>query len=135
MQIHLSPRHLTLTAAIHQAVAKHMEHLEAHGAGILAAHVVLVAADAETPSQRFTVKVHLALPGPDIFAEDAENDLYAALERVTAKLSRLLEKRKKLMTNKHRKTSQRVAEGSRTSGTLPRSVRRELQSVRKVAAL
>lgn len=135
MQIHLSPRHLQLTAAIHQSVARHIEHLEGHGTAIIAAHVVLVAADAEKPDRRFTAKVHLAVAGPDIFAEHSENDLYLALERVTEKLARQLEKRKTLVETKHRKTTQRVAERRRVAGTLPRSVRKELQNVRKIAAL
>ena len=97
--------------------------------------MVLVAADAEKPGGRFTAKAHLAVAGPDIFAEHSDNDLYVALERLTEKLSRQLEKRKKLVETKHRKTTQRVAERRRVAGTLPRSVRKELQNVRKIAAI
>src|SRR5688572_25987892 len=93
MQIHLSPRHLQLTAAIHGAVATQIGQLEHFGVDILGAHVVLVSTTAQTPA-RYTAKVHLAVPGRDIFAQDSENDLYAALELVTAKLARQLRKRK-----------------------------------------
>jgi putative sigma-54 modulation protein len=33
------------------------------------------------------------VPGPDIFAEDCENDLYAAIDLVTKKLEQQLRKR------------------------------------------
>ena len=119
MQIHLSPRHLTLTAAIHQAVAGHIGSLEDHGTDILGAHVVLLAADAEKPGHRYTVKVHLAVPGPDLHAEDSENDLYIALERVTDKLAQQLRKRKTALTARSKKTSKRVAEVARTAEDEP----------------
>ena len=59
---------------------------------ILAAHVVLL--HDETSTRKHIVKVHLAVPGPDIYAEDAEDDLYAAIDKVTGKLSQQLRKRK-----------------------------------------
>ncbi len=115
MQIHLSPRHLQLTAAIHEAVAVQIGQLEHFGVEILGAHVVLVSAEAEKPVHRYTVKVHLAVSGPDIFAEDSENDLYAALELVVDKLARQLRKRKTAIKDKRRTLQQRGAERARTA--------------------
>ena len=90
MQIHLSPRHLTLTAAIYAYVADKISHLEQMTDRILAAHVVLL--HDETKTKKHIVKVHLAVPGPDIYAEHAEDDLYAAIDKVTGKLSQQLRK-------------------------------------------
>ena len=92
MQIHLSPRNIALTGAIHSFVADKVSHLEEHGEQILAAHVVLL--HDQNKKKPYVVKVHLALPGPDIFAEDAEADLYAAVDKVVDKLSSQLSKRK-----------------------------------------
>lgn len=92
MQIHLSPRHLRLTAAIHSYVADKIEHLEDQTEEIVAAHVVLL--HDETKNKKHTVKVHLAVPGPDIHAEDSEQDLYVAIDKVIDKLHQLLRKRK-----------------------------------------
>jgi len=102
MQIHLSPRHLVLTAAIHSYVAEKVEHLESITGNILAAHVVLL--HDETKTKRHVVKVHLAVPGPDIHAEDAEADLYAAIDKVVDKLAQQLRKRKTRLvsTKKHK---------------------------------
>jgi putative sigma-54 modulation protein len=92
MQIHLSPRNIALTASIHAFIAEKMEHLEEHGEQILAAHVVLL--HDQNKKKPFVVKAHLAVPGPDIHSEDAEADLYAAIDKVVHKLSAQLSKRK-----------------------------------------
>lgn len=108
MQIHLSPRHLTLTAAIHSFVAEKIEHLESITGQILAAHVVLI--HDETKTKKHVVKVHLAMPGPDIHAQDAEDDLYAAIDKVVDKLARQLRKRKTRLTSRRKHVSQLAKE-------------------------
>jgi ribosomal subunit interface protein len=113
MQIHLSPRHLVLTAAIHSHVAEKIEHLETLTDRIIAAHVVLL--HDETKTKQYVVKVHLAVPGPDIHAQDAETDLYAAIDKVAEKLARQLRKRKtKLVSTKKHKAQ--LATESRKRG-------------------
>jgi len=92
MQIHLSPRNIALTGSIHAFVADKITHLEEYGEQIVAAHIVLL--HDQNKKKPFSVKVHLGMPGPDIFAEDAEADLYAAIDKVVDKLSRQLSKRK-----------------------------------------
>jgi len=116
MQIHLSPRHLVLTAAIHSFVAAKIEHLESISDQIIGAHVVLVHDD--TRLKRFVVKVHLAVPGPDIHAQDSDADLYAAIDKVADKLARQLRKRKtrRVLKKKH--------ESRLASETLKRGYRR-----------
>lgn len=109
MQIHLSPRHLTLTAAIHGYVADKISHLEGVAQSILAAHVVLL--HDETKVKKHVVKVHLAMPGPDVFAQDAEDDLYAAIDKVAAKLAHQLRKRKTKIADHKKHKTQLAAEG------------------------
>jgi len=109
MHIHLSPRHLTLTAAIHAHVAEKITHLETLTDRILAAHVVLL--HDETKTKKHTVKVHLAVPGPDLHAEDTENDLYIAIDRVTDKLAQQLRKRKTRITDNKKHRTQLATEG------------------------
>ncbi len=102
MQIHLSPRHMTLTAAIHSYVCEKVAHLETMAPSIVAAHIVLM--HDETKKKRYVVKVHLALPGPDVHAEDAEDDLYAAIDLTINKLAQQLRKykTKRTETKKHK---------------------------------
>lgn len=108
MQIHLSPKHLVLTGAIHGYVAEKISHLEAINDRILAAHVVLVGHESKKPS--YTVKVHLAVPGPDLHAEESNPDLYAAIDKVAGKLAQQLRKRKTQLVDKTKSKAQRAAE-------------------------
>ncbi len=108
MQIHVSPRHLKLTAAIYGYVADKVEHLEHLAGEIIAAHVVLL--HDEAASKPYSVKVHLAVPGPDIHAEDKELDLYAAIDKVVDKLSRQLGKRKTKLKGRTKHLLQVAAE-------------------------
>lgn len=109
MQIHMSPRHLTLTAAIYSFVAEKVLHLESMSGEILAAHVVLIH-DGPKSDKTYSVKVHLAVPGPDLHAEECDGDLYAAIDKVVDKLARLLRKRKTRLNEKSRHTAQKTAE-------------------------
>ena len=109
MQIHITPRNLTLTGAIYEFVAEKISHLEGHGETLIAAHIVLLHDhDRKKP---YHVKVHIALPGPDIHAEDSEADLYVAIDKVVDKLSRQISKlkTKKKDHDKHRVQQKREA--------------------------
>lgn len=112
MQLHLSPRHLRLTAAIHEYAAKKILAIEEY-ADIIAAHVVLICDETAKPRDRFCVKVHLGVAGPDIHAEAHDADLYAALDGVAAKLARQLRKRHTAKIDKRRQKVQREKEKSR----------------------
>ena len=46
--------------------------------------------------------MRLAVPGPDLFAVDSENDLYAAIDLVTKKIEQQIRKRQsKYKARKH----------------------------------
>ena len=108
MQIHISPRHVQLTAAIHAHVADKVAHLEEYCDQILAAHVVLLFDEHRSKKKDYQVKIHLAVPGPDLHAEDAEDDLSSALELCGHTLVQQLRKRK-TKTKEKSKRKVRVA--------------------------
>jgi putative sigma-54 modulation protein len=116
MQLHLSPRNLRLTAAIHQHAAVKILHLEDLADDIIAAHVVLVNEDNAKPNKQFTVKAHLALPGPDVYAEHQGDDLYVVLDEVADRLARQLRKRRTALVDKRREKSRRVKEARKRPG-------------------
>ncbi|MFZ5806868.1 MAG: ribosome hibernation-promoting factor, HPF/YfiA family [Verrucomicrobiota bacterium] len=116
MHIHITPRHLKLTAAIHGYVADKIEHLEHVTDQIIGAHVVLWYDKTRVPSKQFCVKVHLAVPGPDIHAEDVEADLYAAVDKVVDKLSQQLRKRKTSLNKRFKRTARLTKEHLRKFG-------------------
>src|SRR6201986_450304 len=97
MQIHISPRDVKLTPAIHAYVAQKIEGLEHFGLNLIGAHVALWHDDKRAFKHAFVVKVHLPLPGPDIYAEDHGHDLYQAIDPVHDRLAEQLRHRKSRM--------------------------------------
>jgi len=54
------------------------------------------------PEKQFACSIRLEMPGPDLFAEDAERDLYAAIDLVTKKIEQQIRKRhNKYKARKH----------------------------------
>jgi CheY-like chemotaxis protein len=53
--------------------------------------------------------VQLAVPGKDVFASDSDGDLYAAIDKVRAKLARRLRKRKTRLLNGREKWARTTA--------------------------
>jgi putative sigma-54 modulation protein len=83
MKFILSTHNVTLTKAIEDHVLSRIEKLE---------HL----------ERQFTCALRLAVPGPDLFAEDCERDLYAAIDIVTKKIEQQLRKRhNKYKARKH----------------------------------
>src|ERR1700761_7843423 len=107
MQIHISPRDVKLTSAIHAYVAQKIECLEHFGLNLIGAHVVLWHDDRRAFKHAFVVKVHLALPGPDIHAEDHGHELYAAIDLGTDKLAEQLRQRKSKLVRGTREKSRK----------------------------
>jgi putative sigma-54 modulation protein len=108
MQIHIvSADHTKITAAIHTYVAEKIGHLEHYEENIISAHVVLHHDPTRAAKHAFVVKVHLALPGPDLHAEDKGHDLYQAIDLVSARLNEQLRHRKSKLTRGRRKASSR----------------------------
>jgi putative sigma-54 modulation protein len=116
MQIHLSPRHLTLTANIHSHVCGKVAHLEELSEELLAVHVVLFHDERRNPKQSYTVKMHIAMPGPDIHAEDSQPDIFTAIDMVMDKVAQQLRKRKTRLKDKSRRNAQRAAERKKLRG-------------------
>lgn len=131
MQIHITPRHLRLTAAIHQAAASQVSLVEDLGIEILGAHVVLMHDEAAKPADRYTVKVHLGISGPDIHAEQSAEDLYIALEKVVDKLCRQLRKRKTAIKDKRRSVAQRATEREKNGETVSRTAKKTTKAKAK----
>jgi putative sigma-54 modulation protein len=112
MQIHLSPRHIRLTTALHAHAASVVASLEDY-AEVIAAHLVLFHDEAAKPEHRFGVKAHIAVRGKDVHAEVTAEGIHAGLDLVADKLSRQLRKRKTRLTDKVRATRAKAKERAR----------------------
>ena len=93
MKLILTPHNVTLTKAIEDHLVIRLEKLDHMDARAVDARVTLEQDHRRLPEKKFTCSIRLAMPGPDLFAEDAESDLYAAIDLVVKKLEQQLRKR------------------------------------------
>ncbi|HXG48178.1 MAG TPA: ribosome-associated translation inhibitor RaiA [Methylomirabilota bacterium] len=98
MKFILSTHNVTLTKAIEDHILTRIWKLEHLDPFAIDARVTLTH-DTTKPSERqFKCAMRLAFRGPDLFAEDAESDLYAAIDLVAKKIEQQIRKRH----NKHK---------------------------------
>jgi putative sigma-54 modulation protein len=98
MKLVLTTHNLTLTKAIEDHVVNRIEKLDHLDQRAIDARVTLELDHKRAPERQFTCSVRLAMPGPDLFAEDAQTDLYAAIDQVVKKIEQQIRKRH----NKHK---------------------------------
>lgn len=94
MKLILSTHNITLTDAIENHIVSRIEQLEHLDPRAIDARVVIEHDHAKVPERQFKCSIRLTEPGPDLFAEDAETDLYAAIDLVAKKLEQQIRKRR-----------------------------------------
>ncbi len=87
MKLILSTHNVTLTKAIEEFILAKLEKLEHFDRWAMDARVTLEHDHSRVPQRQFSCSLRLGVRGPDLFAEDRESDLYAAIERVVKKSS------------------------------------------------
>jgi putative sigma-54 modulation protein len=111
MNLILSTHNVTLTKAIEDHIIGKIEKLAHLNRFAVNARVTLEHDKTKAPEKQFSCSVRLSLPGPDLFAEDVENDLYAAIDLVAKKIEQQIRKRQnKYLARKHK-------QGARTKQT------------------
>ncbi len=93
MKLILSAHNITLTKAIEDHILSKLEKLEHLDRFALDARVTLEHDTAKVSDKKFKCSVRLTVPGPDLFAEDREEDLYAAIDVVVKKIEQQIRKR------------------------------------------
>ena len=86
MKFILSTHNVTLTKSIEDHMLTRIEKLEHLDRFVTSARVTLEHNHLKGPERQFSCSIRLAVPGPDLFAEDRENDLYAAIDLVAKKI-------------------------------------------------
>ncbi len=103
MNMILTTHNVTLTKAIEDHIMSRVEKLERLHQYTTSARVTLEHDAAKAPERQFSCAIRLSLPGPDLFAEDVEGDLYAAIDLVSKKLEQQIRKRhNKYKARKHK---------------------------------
>lgn len=93
MKFILSTHNVTLTKAIEEHVLTRIDKLEHLDQKAIDVRVTLDHDHTRTPEKAFGCSMKLGVSGPDLFAEDRESDLYAAIDKVTKKIEQQLRKR------------------------------------------
>ena len=93
MNLILSTHNVTLTKAIEDHLMSRMDKLEHLDQYITNTRVTMERDQNKAADRQFSCAIRLSLPGPDIFAEDVEADLYSAIDLVVKKLEQQLRKR------------------------------------------
>lgn len=108
MKFILTTHNVTLTKAIEDHVLVRIEKLEHFDRWAIDARVTLEHDNTKAPERQFKCSLRLGVRGPDLYAEDQDGDLYAAIDKVTKKIEQQIRKR-------HSKTkARRHTEASRT---------------------
>lgn len=106
MKFILSTHNVTLTKAIEDHVLTRIDKLEHLDQRAVEVRVTLEHDHTRTPERAFGCSMRLGVSGPDLFAEDRESDLYAAIDRVTKKIEQQLRKRhSKIKARRHTEAS------------------------------
>ena len=93
MKLILSTHNVTLTKAIEDHILTRIDKLEHLDRFAINARVTLEHDNTKAVDKQFTCAMRLMVPGPDLFAEDSESDLYAAIDLVTKKIEQQIRKR------------------------------------------
>jgi len=93
MKLILSTHNVTLTKAIEDHILGRLEKLDHFDSRAMDARVTLEHDHTRVPQKQFGCSIRLGVRGPDLFAEDVENDLYAAIDLVTKKIEQQIRKR------------------------------------------
>ncbi len=96
MQISITGHHLEVTDSLRSYVETKFQKLERHFDHVTDVHVIL---GVEKLNQKAEATVHIS--GATLFAEDHQEDMYAAIDNLVDKLDRQLIKHKEKLT-KHR---------------------------------
>ena len=106
MNLILSTHNLTLSKAIEDHIVSRITKLEHLDRFAVNARVTLERDQTKAPDRQFSCSMRLAVPGPDLFAEDVESDLYSAIDLVAKKIEQQIRKRhNKYKARKHKQAS------------------------------
>src|SRR5438046_10058506 len=93
MKLILSTHNVTLTKAIEDHIITRINKFDHLDRFAIDARVTLEHDHRKAPEKQFSCSMRLAVPGPDLFAEDCERDLYAAIDLRNKQIQKQLRKR------------------------------------------
>ena len=102
MKFILSTHNVTLTKAIEDHILSRIWQLEHLDRFAINVRVILEHNTTKAAERQFKCSMRLVMPGPDLYAEDHETDLYKAIDLVAKKIEQQIRKRhSKYKARKH----------------------------------
>lgn len=101
MKIDIRAMHFTLDAETRDYAAEKIGHLEKYYKNIISADINIVCDHEDTSGSSYTVKVKLAIPGKDLFAETESRSIYEAVDEVEDRLHQQILKLREKSNPKH----------------------------------
>ncbi len=111
MNLILSMHNVTRSEAIEDHIMSRILKLEKLHPYAVNARVTLEHDKTKAPERQFSCGIRLSVRGPDLFAEDVESDLYAAIDLVAKKIEQQIRKRH----NKHKARKHKQAARTKRS--------------------
>ena len=100
MKLVLSTHNVTLTKSIEDHIVSRLEKLDRMDRRAIDARVTIEHDKTKLPEKQFSCAIRLDVPGPDLFAVDEEQDLYAAIDLVFKKIEQQIRKRHNKLKDK-----------------------------------
>jgi putative sigma-54 modulation protein len=116
MKLILSTHNVTLTKAIEDHVVAKLEKLDHFDKRAIDARVTLEHDHRRVPEKQFVCSIRLSVRGPDLFAEDAEEDLYVAIDKVAKKIEQQIRKRHNKVKARHHNEASKTKRKLRERG-------------------
>jgi len=102
MNMILSTHNVRLTKALEEHIIGRLHKLEHLDHFAVDARVTIEHDKTRAPERQFSCSMRLSVRGPDLFAEDTESDLYAAIDLVAKKMEQQIRKRRGKYTTRKR---------------------------------
>ena len=100
MQINLTGHHVEITSALKDYLNSKLTRLERHFESVTSINCVLT-----VEKLRHKAEAKVNVTGGTLFAEDVEDDMYAAIDGLVDKLDRQIVKHKEKLTDHHARDS------------------------------
>ena len=118
MELQIAGTNMELTPAVHHHVERKLGKLNRHLPGIIEARVEISEEKTKSPQQRYLVRVTVSsgVGGAVFHGEERGEDLFKAVDRVAAIMTRQLDRHKGKLYNKGRGSSLARGDFSETTG-------------------
>ncbi len=108
MNFTISGHHLDITPALKEYVLTKLDRVTRHFDQVVDVNVLLSIENKKEKERRQKAEVTLHVKGRDIFVEDAQEDMYAAIDQVMDKLDRQVVRHKDKLQDHHHEASKRM---------------------------